>query len=264
MSLSIRGEPEAPTLSVVISTYNRWQLLELCVLALYQTRAEQRKWECIVVDDGSTDDTLAWLARWRHERSIRGITNFRHVRRLLNVGKPNCVALPRNCGLQQARGDYVAFMDGDCIACSDVVDGTIKWARWDSAHKAKRFLTSGCWWRMNRRALGKGAYYPFGPRGADASVPFGPWFAVKREPLIEMGGFDERFTTYGAEDEDMVTRIMRLGYQPERSAGTVFMHLWHPPGVWSRDELQHATQMKITRDDKTNVRNVGVEWGRLI
>ena len=46
-------------LSVVISTYNRWQLLELCILSLYQTRAEQQDWECIVVDDGSTDDTLA-------------------------------------------------------------------------------------------------------------------------------------------------------------------------------------------------------------
>ena len=56
-------------LSVVISTYNRWQLLELCILSLYQTRAEQRDWECIVVDDGSTDDTLAWLAGYEALRT---------------------------------------------------------------------------------------------------------------------------------------------------------------------------------------------------
>lgn len=252
-------------LSVVISTYNRWQLLELCVLALYQTRAEQRDWECIVVNDGSTDDTFAWLARWRQERELRGIANFRHVTRRLNMGEPNCVALPRNCGLKAARGEYVAFIDGDCIACSDAVEATIRWAKWAEAHRAKHFLTSACWWRITRSAEKEfGPFKAWGPRGADSSVPFGPWFAVKRKTLMDIGGFDERFVGYGAEDEDMVTRLVRLGYQPERSGGIMFMHLWHRPGHCDASAEQVAAQLRIARKDPSNVRNVGVEWGRLV
>ena len=251
----------------MVSSYNRWRLLELCVLSLYNTAAALTDWECIVVDDGSTDETLAWLARWRAEARVRNITNFRYVRRMKNIGRSNCVALPRNCGLREARGNYVAFVDGDCFACSDAINGTIKWIKWVEASSAKLFLTSGCWWRIDRKRdpFGKpAAYLPLGPRGANSSVPFGPWFAMKRKALLDIGGFDERFTTYGAEDEDLITRLMRLGYLPERSPGLIFIHLWHVPGVYDRDELQYATQMKISRDDKTNIRNEDVEWGALV
>ena len=244
-------------LSVVISTYNRWQLLELCILSLYQTRAEQRDWECIVVDDGSTDDTLAWLARWRQERGIRGITNFRHVRRLLNVGKPNCPGLARNCGLREARGEFVAFMDGDCFFVTDAVKQTLEWCE-DSDHA---MLTSGCWYRVTKTSGGD--WYEEGPRGEKQSVPFGPWFAVETEMLKRIGGFDERFTTYGGEDHDLLGRLVSMGIRMDRDSQIIAHHLWHVPGARDRVEGQYKKQLEIIAQDVTVERNIGLEWGRL-
>jgi glycosyltransferase involved in cell wall biosynthesis len=50
-------------LSVVIPTYNRLPILEKCLRALEQQRLEApiTAYEVVVVDDGSTDQTVAWL-----------------------------------------------------------------------------------------------------------------------------------------------------------------------------------------------------------
>jgi glycosyltransferase involved in cell wall biosynthesis len=94
----------SPRVSVVIPTFNR---AALCVLAvdsvLRQTFADI---EIIVVDDGSTDDTVAQLARFgKLDRTQDGIRYVRQPNRGMNPA--------RNVGLALARGEYVALLDSD-------------------------------------------------------------------------------------------------------------------------------------------------------
>lgn len=61
-------------------------------------------WECIVVDDASTDDTAAQV-----EAFVQRDPRFRYLRLSRNAG----VSVARNTGLQVATGSYIQFLDAD-------------------------------------------------------------------------------------------------------------------------------------------------------
>ena len=93
--------------SVVIPTYNRRPILEKALLALEDQRLEPplEGYEVVVVDDGSTDGTAAWL---RQEAD-----RFPHVRLIeQDHGGP---AEGRNRGVDHARGDVIVFIDSDLV-----------------------------------------------------------------------------------------------------------------------------------------------------
>jgi glycosyltransferase involved in cell wall biosynthesis len=87
-----------PMISVIIPAYNRAQVIaEALQSVLDQTCTD---YEIIVVDDGSTDETA---------EVIRGFTD--RVRYVYQENRGSAAA--RNRGLQEARGDYIAFLDSD-------------------------------------------------------------------------------------------------------------------------------------------------------
>lgn len=90
----------APAVSVVLPAYNR----EASIAAAIQSvlRQSWRDFELIVVDDGSTDATLA-RAREMSDPRLRVIASPR------NAGP----SAARNRGLAEARGDWIAFQDSD-------------------------------------------------------------------------------------------------------------------------------------------------------
>jgi len=88
----------APLVSVIIPTYNRAALACEAVNSVLQQTYQNV--EIIVIDDGSTDDTTAAMARYGDR--------VRYTRR------PNAGVNPaRNLGLKQARGEFVALLDSD-------------------------------------------------------------------------------------------------------------------------------------------------------
>jgi glycosyltransferase involved in cell wall biosynthesis len=89
--------------TVIVPCFNYGRYLEQCVGSLVgQSHAE---WECIIVDDGSTDDTAKISARLAAEDPRVSLV------RQENRG-PNAA---RNVGIQRARGDLVQFLDADDI-----------------------------------------------------------------------------------------------------------------------------------------------------
>ena len=92
--------PPAPQVSVVIPAYNRAATIAAAIESvLRQTWGD---FELIVVDDGSTDGTLAAAAEVEDPR-VRLVANPR------NMG----AAGARNTGVAEARGTWVAFQDSD-------------------------------------------------------------------------------------------------------------------------------------------------------
>ena len=184
-----------PTVSVVIPAYNaeRWigETLE-SVLA-----QEAPDLEVLVVDDGSTDDTAAVVARFPSVRCLR---------------KPNGgLGSARNAGIRAATGRYVAFVDSDDVwlpgklsAQIDLLDRTgLAWAYCDAIVFDE--VTGRKLHRMSERN-------PM-PSGDVLETLFlgcfiaSPTPVVRRSVFDEVGLFSEVGIVHMREDWDMWLRI---------------------------------------------------------
>ena len=103
-----------PLVSVVVTTYNQAAYIEQTLESVCAQTYDS--YEVIVVDDGSTDDTASLMARF--DGRIEYI-------RQKNMG----VAGSRNTGIGKARGEFIAFLDGDDLWESDKLSVQVAEAR---------------------------------------------------------------------------------------------------------------------------------------
>lgn len=94
------GKSSAPLVSIVMPTFNRADLILDSIRSVIDQSFGD--WELIVIDDGSTDDTVARIESLAEPR----IVIIRHP----HIGN---VATLRNCGARVARGEFLAFLDSD-------------------------------------------------------------------------------------------------------------------------------------------------------
>ncbi|MDY3820319.1 MAG: glycosyltransferase family 2 protein, partial [Bacteroidaceae bacterium] len=90
-----------PKVSIIIPCYNQAEFLLQALQGLQEQTLQD--FECIIVDDGSTDQS-AQIA----EDFIKGDHRFRLIKKA-NGG----TATARNAGLRAATGEYVQFLDAD-------------------------------------------------------------------------------------------------------------------------------------------------------
>jgi len=184
--------------SLIIATFNHARFLDAAIdSALAQTLGAV---DVIVVDDGSTDDTPAVLARY--------------AGRVRVLRQPNRgLAAARNAGLAAARGTYVAFLDADDVMASTKLAAqlavlerspTIGWTYCDvliETVATRTTVTASERFGYGARAL-DGWLFPELIHGnfIPAIAPM-----IRRTALDAVGGFDERLTAL--EDWDMWLRL---------------------------------------------------------
>lgn len=101
---------EEPQVTIIMATYNRSHLIGESLEAIINQTFND--WECLVIDDGSNDDTEKVVADFM----LRD-TQIKYYKRPLKYkkGLPGC----RNYGLDLAKGEYVIYFDDDDIAHPD-------------------------------------------------------------------------------------------------------------------------------------------------
>ena len=211
-----------PKVSVVIPTYNCARYLPNAIQSvLKQTFTD---FEVIVVDDGSTDDTLQALLPYAND------VVYIHQK---NSGGP---ARPRNVGIERAQGIYVSFLDSDDIMLPDKLKHAVEFL--DEVPTLGLIFTNF----VKRNENGEQHREPFLAQcrrfqGLEKSKVGAQRFLIDSElafdalllenfigtssvvcpkaVLSDVGGFDESVTSGGLEDRDMWLRITRsfdVGY----------------------------------------------------
>jgi glycosyltransferase involved in cell wall biosynthesis len=228
---------EAVFFSIVIPTYNRQPILAKCLLALEHqaipSSAGIHGYEVVVVDDGSTDHTIDWIAAQRRL--------LPHVRLLQQAHQGPAAA--RNLGVRSAKGDTIIFIDSDLVVTDRFLAAHAK-----ALHKgysvmgSDRLFTYGavintCNFDHPTAASYKvtdfsNAYFATGN------------VAIARHWLEQAGLFDTEFQLYGWEDLELGVRLKKLGLRLIKCPEAVGYH-WHPP--FSLDEVPALIEREIQR-----------------
>ncbi len=233
-------------ISVIVTTYNRPDALRAALAGLFAQT--DRGFEVLVADDGSRDDT-------RHvvEAMARGApVAVRHVWQQ-DLGFRAGAA--RNRAAALAGGDYLIFLDGDCIPRPDWIAQHRSLAErgWMVAGNrtllSERFtqyvLEAGepvhAWsfeqWQLAQRAGHINRTLPLRrlPLGPLRKLGAARWQRVRTCNLgvwtadfRAVNGFDERFEGWGFEDSDLAVRLLNHGVRRKEGAfATGVLHLWH-------------------------------------
>lgn len=125
-------------ISVVIPTFNRHELLAAALQSLRQQT--YREFDVIVVNDGHHFDARTFIDQWRPHFPITLIQNTEH----------SGPSRTRNTGIENASGDYVAFLDDDDLYLSDHLERAVQTLEKTSAD----FFYSGCLVSPSRHRLG--------------------------------------------------------------------------------------------------------------
>ncbi len=205
--------------SVVIPTYNRKPILIKCLQALENQQLDKliEGYEVILVDDGSTDRTLEWLAENK--------TQFPHLRTFSQVHQGPAAA--RNLGVQQAKGDTIIFIDSDLVVTEKFLQAHANaLAKGVEKIGSDRLFTYG--WVINTSNFDHPTAEPYKITDFSAAYFATGNVAISRQWLEEVGLFDTQFQLYGWEDLELGVRLKKLGLKLIKCPEAVGYH-WHPP-----------------------------------
>jgi GT2 family glycosyltransferase len=197
-----------PYFSVVVPTYNRLGRLRHVIAAFERQAYPSDAYEVIVISDGSTDGTDAYLETLQSTMRLRWLTQA-------NQGP----AAARNAGVRTAVGEYIVFVDDDVVpepqlleeharshreAGRDVVvlgplltpEGfkMAPWVRWEQEMLMKQY-----------RAMLRGDW------DATARQFYTGNASLRRSHILDAGGFDEGFRR--AEDVELAYRLATNGLE---------------------------------------------------
>ena len=186
----------SPLVSVVITVRNEAAHIEQLLESLL---VQEPPFEVVLVDSESRDGTLEAAEAFAS----------RHPDVLRVFERSGSRGIGRNAGVKEARGEFVAFIDGDCFADS-------QWLKNLRAGLASSPIAAGRTLVVGKHRYGQLERVELLQKGFDVTYPSCN-LAYRRELFLRLGGFDPRFIT--AEDIDLNMRAVQEGasivYHPE-------------------------------------------------
>lgn len=194
-TLNIGGFPiklESPTVSVIIPTYNRSQLVTEAVdSVLSQSYTD---FELLVVDDGSTDDSTTRLAQYGDRLCLYHQEN-------------RGASAARNTGFRHAQGRYISFLDSDDLWLKNKLQAQMDLVGRDPGVKV--CYTEEIWIRQGVRVNPKKKHRKYSGWILDKMLPLCivslSSVLIAREVFDRVGLFDESLPA--CEDYDLWLRI---------------------------------------------------------
>lgn len=256
------------TNSLIISTYNWPQALELCLLSVMQQKILPD--EIIIADDGSTNETKLLIESYAVKFSIP-------IKHVWHEDKGFRLAAIRNKAIAQASSDYIIQIDGDLILHPLFIKDHL-------LHAEKNYFVTGSRVMLqeqltknvllNKRISftiytpGSGNFFnglrsnflrvlfskTYKTHGKNKYYVKGCNMAFWRTDLLEVNGYNESFIGWGQEDSDIAVRLMNARIKKKfiKMAAIVY-HLYHNQ-ISRKDEAGNLELMRnalINKNFKT-------------
>jgi glycosyltransferase involved in cell wall biosynthesis len=195
-----------PVISVVLITYNRASLLPRALTSVINQTYPH--WEILVVDNHSEDDTDSVVAGYNDNRI-----------RLLKVHNHGVMALSRNLGIREARGEYIAFLDSDDWWTPQKLEESLTYLEKgnDVVYHDLVLVTKPnqrvFWRKVKTRVLKNPAFEDLIANGnglSNSSV------VIRKNTLESIGGLSEDPSLIGTSDYDAWLRVARITEKFER------------------------------------------------
>jgi len=259
-------------ITVIVPTYNRPRALELSLRSL--SLQSLLPGEVMIADDGSGPETEAAVLRLAEE--LKGSFPVRHVwQEDIGFRKPRIL----NETVRQSTGDYLIFLDGDCMAHREFVRSHVAMSSSETILSGKRVDIGR---KLTERLLQNGrpiiALRPilvwdaiFGgqikSRKVEEAIRIensllrrllhrdrisddGVWgcnFSLSKELFYAINGCDEDFVDGSIEDNDLGIRVLNQGKKVRsvRNYANIF-HLWHKSS-WSFENEKYKHNLAILK-----------------
>ena len=256
--------------SIIVSTYNQPKMLNIVLAAL--ENLNNKKFEVVIADDGSNSETKELIDKLKCNLTY----NLKHVWQEDDGFR---AAAARNKAVADSVGEYLIFLDGDCVVLPSYLDEHIRlrelgwFVRGNRAMLSEKFtqkvldenipihtFTKLTWFKHRLRNNLKRLLplYHF-PLGIYRKFKSKDWYGVKtcnlgvwRKDFELVNGFDERYTGWGREDADLAVRLFNNGIKRKEGIySTCVLHLWHPESSRERldanDSLLHQHIVNKTK-----------------
>lgn len=267
-----------PQIAVILSTYQRPAHLHRSLLSLALQQGVEGQFEVVVTDDGSSDETEEVVRRFATQVSLP-VSFTTHPHRRYHVSR--C----RNEGVLASSAPYLLFADSDCVFPPDHLSQHLRIRRqgivWsgdcvrldaestsridDDAIASGTYLaeiTPSARWQLQRRQIKDWFYqlirHPHKPKLIGCNI------ALWRTDFERVNGFDENFTGWGCEDDDLSDRLRATGLRIASSMRLTrrVVHLWHPPHTSQPRQWSDGLNVRyLLRENKPTRCVIGLSGG---
>lgn len=245
-------------ISVIVTTYNWPAALELCLDSLFAQH--DQGFEIMIADDGSTPVNQARAQAWCTKSPVP-IQYVYHDDQGFRAGTI------RNKAVAGSQGEYLLFIDGDCVLGPDFIARHRQLAEPGYFVPGNRVLLSESFTqeviekhillhqkplsyfislRLQKKINRISAFIRL-PLGFLRELQPNKWqkamtcnLALWKNDFLRTNGFDELFEGWGFEDSDLVIRLIHAGIKRKEGRFAVpVLHLWHPHNDKSKQDINY-------------------------
>jgi glycosyltransferase involved in cell wall biosynthesis len=245
-------------ISVIVTTYNWPAALKLCLDSLFVQN--DQAFEIIIADDGSTSANQS-LAQAYCAKSPVPVHYVHHDDHGFRAGTI------RNKAVASSQGEYLLFIDGDCVLRPDFIARHRQLAESGYFVPGNRVLLSESFTqqaiekqiplykkplsyfmslRLQKKINRISAFIQL-PLGFLRELQPKKWqkamtcnLALWKNDFLRVNGFDELFEGWGYEDSDLVIRLIHAGIKRKEGRFAVpVLHLWHAHNDKSKQDLNY-------------------------
>jgi glycosyltransferase involved in cell wall biosynthesis len=250
-------------ISVIVTTYNWPAALNLCLESLFVQN--DNNFEIIIADDGSSPANLKLNQAYCADGPV-SIGYIHHDDHGFRAGTI------RNKAVAQSKGEYLLFIDGDCVLLNDFIARHRQLAEPGCFVPGNRVLLSetytqaviaeqillhqkplsyfiALWLQNKTNRISAFLRLPLGflrglqPKKWQKAMTCN--LAMWKSDFLRVNGFDEFFEGWGYEDSDLVIRLIHAGIKRKEGRFAVpLLHLWHPQNDKSKQDTNYQRLME--------------------